>query len=790
MSKKLEMIDFSNGIKQTEIQHNFDVLQNQINDERRAVGGAGISYGFNFVLDDFDLTIKEGCLIANDGTEVYIDETKIKIELPILIERSEQLLSIDEFNRIYLPDIPYATTRRTTADNVVLDDCGINVVLSEDNQKELSIANISGNYVTLNDYPDLDSKKIDVFYNTTYKRRDVIFIDSKYKLQYRQGITSPSPSIPEIKDEDVLYMLGYLQIDGFTPSEDGKEYASVKFIKNFSSIRNVYSDETNRLYLCGIPFDSLKTIHIVEPTDPEEYALWYDSFSNELKIWRHTDTSEFADAFKFTSSNPNHPQKFTTNIRYKYGLKQLRVFLNGKELIKDEEYEEASDLTELQKEDSTSWSQEFKIIKKLSKGDIISYIITRYDGYAEWVAVNNKSYTMAQERYVWTPEYIRFLSFTIDHDLQHFFFDSQKNRNMLYTPNKNCLEILIDNIPLHSDQFEEITINDALSGDESSYIRKELINNYNYKNDFEDLKIAEDYENIGIGFKLGAPLDKKNVLVEARVTHRVNSNPIAKRFQRSATFVAENSIIYEKYKKTDEGVVEQDTIFTCTSPYRYQENQLEVFVNGIKLDKDIDFIEYATEEDDKGTNLFKFKILKKLNDKDRVSYKITSTVYSYDHVENLLKDFKDSISSNEAVIEDCKNSIKNIQSSVDEYTEEIRSHMETLNNIETNFDSKYLLKDVKIDKDNLSTNMYEGIAKNLINSILTITEVNQKIDVTDLFSTNDFVIIIDVNSNKILCRDIDYTITKEDEYSFLNILSSNVNVLDKLCISGIRFNKA
>ena len=118
-----------------------------------------------------------------------------------------------------------------------------------------------------------------------------------------------------ISYNDLLYTIGYIQIDGFGLDKENKFIATAEFIKCFKSFRNVYTSEDNKLYLCGIPFDSLKMIHFIEPTDPEEYSLWYDSFSNELKVWRHTDTSEFADAFTFTSSNPNHPQ-----IHYHYYL--------------------------------------------------------------------------------------------------------------------------------------------------------------------------------------------------------------------------------------------------------------------------------------------------------------------------------------------------------------------------------------------------------------------------------------------------------------------------------------
>lgn len=788
--KSLKIIDFSNGIKQTEIQHNFDVIQDEINNERRAVGGPGISYGFGFTLNDFSLTIAEGCLIANDGSEVYIDTTTMSIDKPILIEKSELLISTDEYNRVKLAEKPYALTRLTTSDNIELAKSGVKVVLSEDNTQALSIASINDNYVTLNAITDLANKKLDVFYNITYKRRDVIFIDTNYKLQYRQGITSPSPSVPEVKETEYSYMLGYIEVNGFGVDSVGNEIATIKFVKDFKSVRNVYTDSNNKLYLCGLPFDSLKTIHVIEPTDPDEFALWYDSFSNELKVWRHTDYSEFTDAIAFTSSDPNHPQKFDTNVRYKYGVKQLKVYLNGNELVVGKEFEEGSDITDLQKEDTTSWTKQFHIITKLAKGDMISYRITRYDGYAEWVAANNKSYNMAKERFIWTPEYISYLSFMGEHDLKHFFFNSKTNRNMLFTPGKNSLEIMINQVPLHSDQFDEITINDAIAGDECSFIRRQLVSYYDFKSDFDEYKIAEAYENVGVGFKLNAALQNKTSYIEAIVTHRVNSNPIAKRFQRSATFVAEDTAVYVKYIQTENGSEFQEPIFTCASPFRYQENQLEVFLNGKHLDKGIGFIELATANDDKGSNLFSFKVIANITDGDRVSYKITSTVYSYDHVQNLLAGFQDQIDSVHALVQQNNVIVNDMNQKIEDYTADIRSHIETLSNIEANLDSKYLAKDVKIDKDNLSKAMYEGIAMNNIDTILTVSENNQRFDVSNIFSSNDFVILTNINSNKMLCKNVDYVIQNENSYTFLTILTSDVIPSHHIYVTGIRFNKA
>ena len=788
--RKLKKIDFSKGILSTEVQHNFDVLQRQINAERLSVGGTGISYGFDFILNGFNLKITEGMLIANDGSEVFIDEINMDIDRPILIERKENLLTIDEFNRIKLSEKPYSLNRNTTADNNDISESGIKVVLSSNNEIELSIANIDNNYVTLNQFSNIAEEKVDVIYNVSYKRRDIIFIDKNYKIQYRQGITSTSPSVPYVGEDEYVYMLGYLEIDAHTLMFDNHEYATVKFIKDFRSVRNVYNDKNNRLYLCGIPFDSLKTIHMTEPKDPEEFTLWYDSFSNELKVWRHTDISVFADTIVFTSSNPNHPQIFDTNVKYKYGQNQLKVYLNDELLTNEVDYEEACDLTDLQKENLSSWTKQFKIIRKLKKYDVITYRITRYDGYVEWVAVNNKSFIPIQERFIWTPEYQNHLTADCEFDKQFFFFDAEINRNMLFTPEKNALEIFIDQVPLHDDQFQELTINDAIASDDAGYMRRKMTEFYNYKNDFDAYKAAADYENIGIGFKLLQPLDKRTCYIEARVTHRVNSNPIAQRFQRTATFVEDNTIIYQKYTMTKEnGVIENEPIFECSVPFRYKENQLEVYLNGERLSKDIDFIELATELDEKGCNLFKFKILRPLKDKDKIAYKITSTVFSYDNVQVLLSGFQNQLDDIKQQTNKAIENVNNMQNNVINYTDEIRSHIERLINIETSLDSKYLPMDAKIDKDNLNDRIFKGVAKNNINKIYEITEPNQKWDITDICYPDDFVLIFDINNNNILIRDIDYTIYTENDFSFLKILTEKVSVGNSICITGIRFNR-
>ena len=795
MSKnELKIINFSNGIRSTEIQHNFSALQEQIKKERISVAGSGISYGLNFKLKDFTLKISEGCLIDSEGNEVYIDETEIQVERPILLEKIEKAKVVDSYNRIFLSEIPYAITRDTLSQNADIDKCGVTVTVTgmTGSAAKINIASIEQNVIHLDTSGSATMKdiKVDVSYYYTYKRRDALFIDKEYGIQYRTGITSPSPSIPSISHSECTYILGYIETDGHAVNEDNIVEADATFVKEFKSIRNVYTDESNKLYLCGTPFDSIKVIHMVEPKDPEEYTLWYDETVNKLKIWRHTDKYEFVDSIVYESSNPNNPQEFATNIKYQYGKKQLSVYINNKKL-KTNEYEEGIDLSEMQKLENEAWSTKFKILVPLTKGDTVSYRITRYDGYAEWVSINDSSYVMAQERFIWSTDYLTNLIATKEHDLQHFFFDSKLNRNMMFIPGKNSLEIMIDQIPLHSDQFEEITANDAIVAENADDIRRKLTKYYNYTDDFNLSVLQQEYENIGLGFKLNAPM-LKATYVEAIVTHRVNSNPLSKRFQRTATFVAEGGLTYKKYQETSEGTVYQEPKFTSDTTYRYKENQLEVFLNGRRLERDIEYVEVAGSGALQGSPINEFEILSAagLQDGDKITYKVTTSIYSYDHLEGLLSGFETKITDMEQNVSYCMTKVEENIRLVEEYTEKINVKMESLINIEDTFDNKYMSKQQAIGKNNLEASLYQGIANASIYKILSVENNNKKFDVTDTCNENDFVILTNLSGNKMLCRGSDYSIVEENGYIYLEITTTSVANGDQIYLSGIRFNRA
>ena len=795
-NKKMQLIDFSQGIKSSEIQHNFDVVQYQIDKERISVAGAGISYGLGFTVKDFTLTINEGCLINNKGQEVYIDSTTIEVQKPILIEKIERDLVVNQYNRVYLSETPYAPNRLTVSENVDIKLAGISINRSG-TEDAVPIASVEGKVLNLKPIVGtLEGMLVDVKYYYTYKRRDVVYIDNEFKIQYREGITSPSPSIPALDKSEYSYILGYVEVNGHTVDAlTNKIKASMKIIKEFKSIRNVYSDENNKLYLCGTPFESLKVIHLVEPSDPEENTFWYDLSTNRLKIWRATDTYTFVKEYTVETSDPNAEHKFRTDIPYLYRAGQLSVYVNGK-LLGSTQYKEGTDLTPAQQREGYIFSSEFQVVSKLERGDKVSYRIERTDGYMEWVTINDTSYIDIEERYIWTPELMENEEIDCEHDKQHFFFHATNHKNLMFTPETNALEIMIDQIPLHNDQFKEITIADAVASEDADMIKAKLVKYYGYNEEFSMEDIHEEYEDMGIGFKLNAPLDKDSY-VEVRVKHRVNSNPISKRFQRSATFVAEGSEVYRKYI-TDEhnNTIFNEPVFKTNGIYRYDENQLEVFLNGRRLEKGIEWSEVKQKAKSlKAVPCDAFEILPPagLENGDRVSYRLTTNVYSYDHVEAILNNFNIEIDECKQIVLNTKKEIDATKEEVDSKIEIVEQQIEQVQQITNDLDNTYVKKEEVLGKENIDASLLQGVMANSFYHTITVSQ-ERTFDISNICSDKDFTLLFnlnDNNGNKILRRGTndndDYMISKQGQTVTLTLLSPSIEQGHTLFLTGIKF---
>lgn len=675
--RQLKIIDFSQGIKSSEVMNNDLSLQEQIERERLAIAGYGINFGLELeLIEPFKLQIANGTIVDKEGKEQFIQGRTFNIDKPNLILKKQRLFSTDK-GVIILDDIPYSENRTEPSEFTESNMAwGIDAYHEDDPSTELFISAIKGNTVYTSSKND--KRAIIVNYNAAYDRIDTVYINTNYQISIKAGIDSTTPSayIPE----DCKYVLGFLKIvSHFYDEEKAHPIAKVSIIKEFNNRRTIYTDLNNNLYLCGIPFESLLRIYFEEPKEPKEGMLWYDMTTNKLKIWRRTDFFMFTDIVTYTSINPADKQIFKTSVGYRGD--QLSVYVETRansgdkvwSKLNEEQLELFVDLepTEIGKLES----KEFRIIPKIVPNTKVKYTINRYDDSYYWVPINDTSYISANEYKMWAPniignnlvEYLPGLNLEEmqedrpNHDLKNFLFKSSE-LNLRFTPYKNELSLMIDQIPLHRDQFVEITVEDILN---DSNLTDLAINHYGYTTAFlQDLK--ETYKEIGLGFKLVNSLDKP-AFIEVNIQHRVNDSILKNKFQRNATFAKTQTLVYDPdsgltpLSKTDNSI----QVFTLV-PYKYGEEQLEVFIDGKRIKNEL-ITEVTSGDPVLGAMCKQFSLKPnevRLTKGSEITYKITTNVYSYDHVESVIKESQEELNKKiadlEEIIKELKIKIDNI----------------------------------------------------------------------------------------------------------------------------------
>lgn len=655
MAKELERIDFSSGIRAEKIQNNFDALEEQLARERLAIAGHGISTGLDITIDKFDVEVREGSLIGHNGKEIFLESKTINIELPRLKSVTNETYLVEANGRITLPNIPYCL-HRESAVNISSLQNGITITNYNNSGERIKLRGIRDNALTIDS--SYSGSLVKISYSYTYKRYDTIYINLKGEIKVLEGTTSSAPSI--VIPEDSMYILGYVEIDPFVENDRAEKVAMLKIKKDMRSLRNIFTDANNRLFICGIPFDNLQIIHMEQPAEPFINQLWYDAFSNKLKVWKELDNIE------------------------------------------------------------------------------------------QWVNVNDISTIPVAEIKMWAPD--EHCASNIDvspnpADGQYFIF-SPEEINLHYVPNRYALDIRIDQGILHKDQFEEVTLGEAKN---NQALKEFLITKHGYTEEFIN-QIDDLYENIGVGFALATPLDKQ-CYVEVQVTHRLHENPLTHRFQRTATFKATNYYRVDSFQK----------VFTIDEYFRFKENQLEVYIGGDRLIPGLDFIEGLEAEyvyDDHGTlispkqgkALNQFTIKKDIPNNSIVSYVVTSSIYSYDHVEQVVGDLSGKVDGVESMATEAKNIAQDVQVSTNQSINELKGVTAELQ--ESNKEhSSFLKNSDKLTANNFSEDILAKLHKGFINK--AIVKSTSQIVLLEGISPQDFIIAFDMSKttgNNILKR--------------------------------------
>lgn len=858
----LKIIDFTTGIRAEDIEHNFNVLDERLNRERRNVGGPGIASGLdvkiNASLDEFNITISEASIIANDGKEIFIPTTTLEIERPKLIKEKEYLNS-DYHNQVFLKYNPYANNRKYPAeflDSYLEKDSAINIKYQNSNNANdgIRIASIMKNVLSLT---RLTRRDLEITYSYTAKRIDTIYIDENYEIKILQGTTSTTPSA--ILPNKFKYLIAFIEIDPYYTDKSGNSYATILIRKDLRELRNIYTDNNGRLWICGTPFDSLQIVHMSEPSNPTENALWYDKYSNQLKIWRATDELKYINKVTVTTDfemYPNLQKDFTTDILYQVGGKQLSVYVNDRKLTLNKEYVELTVLMLPVDEADIQlglYSKSFRITSDLKVNDVITYKIEAFDKHNMWVPVNSTSFINTKEVKMFGPgesnkeNYFMTagaLAMGLDtnkypYKYQYFFFDYNTEKHLMFTPGLKELDININQIDLYYDQFEEITLMDLYDSKLPENVANAAREHYGYTYDITST-IHGEYENTGIGFKLVEPLDvgmgeeinaPNDLYVQATVTRRVNDAPLKRKLQRTATFVACNEISYitefdAESHETISSIPEDEDgnyVVDIEESYRFGENQLEVYINGIRLSS-ANIIEgselsdepmYAIPGDEASgiiqdaprsmgalTRQFKIKD-KKLTYGDVVTYRITTNFYTYDHINQLIDDLdynaKAAIEKVDAVYE----KTVAIQNEVDEKISVLDEEIQSIKDISNNLDERYLEKDDVITEGQMPPWMVTNAIKTLDHNntgVITYWADNDEFDVSSFVKEQDFVIAIRrANQNQMdrfLIRGYDYHIIdtmsdgnyKKTILTFTEEGKSNLETYDKIILTGIKLS--
>ncbi len=851
---KLHIIDFSDGIRSEEIQENFEMLNGEISRERLSIGGPGIASGLEIepIISDsqFAIKVSAASIVDNNGDEIYIEEQLINIERPRLSKQLEYLTA-DINNQVVLKEVPYSLDRTCPAqygESLAEAYSGIKVLYQNSTSTDdyIRVKSIKGKVLVLT---GLIRRQVAVEYYSTARRIDVVYIDEYNQVKVQSSsITSTTPSV--IMPEKYKYLIAYIQVENeYTVDALDTPHAYITIKKDLRSSRNLYTDDNGTLYICGTAFNDLHLISTEEPIEPKPNQLWLNG--NTLYVYQAIDSYTYKRSLEMQyGSDVDGFQDFETNIDFCINKKQLNVYLNSRKL-QDSEFEELFGMlpVSIQTIPPNTFTNMFRVYAEINPGDIITYTITFNESGYKWVPINKESYVNIRENKVfgidpswedgnyWTSPQAEALGVDPDdlypYKYKYFIFDAEKDRNVFFTPGKNEVDVLINQTPLHRDQFAEIDLNMMVTLPPD--VQNAIKNVYGW-DDGRLSTLSDLYDDVGIGIMLNEPLDtifgeglfdennkeivEKELYVEITINRACSNVSTTRKLQRSAVYIYEDSI---EVKNASESTI---TLEDCY--YRFNENQLEVYVNGSKLARGKDFeegtdlepvimedgSEYTGYYDKESTYNLRmrgqisrqFKITRPLSVGDIISYRITSNFYSYDHINSLLDDIETKQDACDTKVQTLYENTLEFCQNTESAISELKDQMAMFSGQNSNNLDSYLTRESVIGEEQLEDN----VAKRIPQSTEHISYVHNfgtyngiGLDVTEHIREEDFIMVwwrdtANSNIDRLLIRDLDYAIDQTVSGNgmitvYLKILEpalSNIKTNDKIIVQGIKFGRA
>ena len=408
----------------------------------------------------------------------------------------------------------------------------------------------------------------------------------------------------------------------------------------------------------------------------------------------HVDLGDYDNCYMigvayWTVDTSTSVEFFTDHRTYRkvYVDEQNRLWLNGKL------YKEAQIIHMVEPEDPKPDDMWY------DRNTNTLMIWQEKDGVYGWVIMNDNATIEERQTKIFYPG-------TPDYPTDNRCFRFRDDEvNLHYVPDRRALEIIIDNTPVMSDQYSEFITNTVTD---------------------------KKYTALGRGFDLKAPLDRATP-VEVVVHHTVKAKPVRETFQRAAIFIVEG---YDYY-----AVSNTTKVFETMSEYVLGDDQLEVFLDGKRLTKGVDFVEMknaaaeATPTDRNSMSKY-FKLKTAVTAGQLVTHKISKHVWSFDQLNQMIKDIE--AKADKALLETAQ-----LRTSVTNLNNNLGTQVTNLNNrisqIETKYGNpaNYVKKTDTIKFDKIPSEVKDKLVKGTISMTAS---AKSPIVITDAKLTDFFVV--------------------------------------------------
>lgn len=337
----------------------------------------------------------------------------------------------------------------------------------------------------------------------------------------------------------------------------------------------------------------------------------------------------------------------------------------------------------------------------------ILYIWRQFNGEDyQWVPVNEHSTMDLHETKLFIPDE----NLTDEENEKQTFVFDEDDVNMFFIPRSNSLDVYIDQGYIMKDQYVEMVMLK-----EQDAKGKHLI-----VPDSAKYKMSDIVK--GVGFKLNYALNEPTV-VQVNVRHTIKKGKESGVFQRAAVFVEEKRIIYN-----EDSYPNNTRVIKLPTYYEYGKQQIEVFLNGLKLHNgssdEVDFSEVLpvpTEDNSNPTLTNKFIINNNVNLKygDRIIYRISHYTWSYEQLESIITNAQNGIKETKDLITAVDNKYSRITDSIDPAITAMQTTIQDLKTSTLNTDN-FIKRSEKITKSMLDDEVKNGLFKTIQQYEITI----------------------------------------------------------------------